>query len=390
MMEEHRPEWYNEARKKSFGNERFTMRHADRVIRRIQEEEKRAKHRTRRISIKVLAVASFMVLLGVGVLFLNGRFPGNPLNSPVQTEVSTHFTQAELQRNAVQTMQSLLGKSYPLDQQVRLEEKRQMFYSYHTGENSAYIWINYDTGELEQAKMSAILTASEIDEEMKARAEEIMAQLGYPKDSTYNVLRYVEYDATQPSDVKIENNFRAEKWFIGFVNDQFDYASATLEATAVAEDVRQVGDEALKLLRGDGGDRGDELSLAFRSFGNDYDTLTLHYGSEVSVTLHTATKRIKQISDMKLRASDKTDAKALTRLDRELSIIDGDPLREKAGPLLANIYGITDLKEYNLLKKDQEPGNLTFSKPGSPEITIYYDSDLTIWKVIEASPVSQS
>lgn len=390
MMEEHRPKWYDEARKKSFGNERFTMRHADHVIRRIQEEEIRAKHRTRRISIKMLAAASFMVLLGVGILFLNGRFPGDSLNSPVQTEVSTHFTEAELRRNAVQAMQSLLGKSYPLDQQVWLEEKRQMFYSYHTGENSAYIWINYDTGELEQAKMSAILTASEIDGEMKTSAEEIMAKLGYPKDSTYNVLRYVEYDATQPSDVKIENNFRAEKWFIGFVNDEFDYASATIEAAAVAEDIRQTGDEALKLLRGDGGDRGDELSLAFRSFGNDYDTLTLHYGSEVSVTLHTATKRIKQISDMKLRASDKTDAKALTRVDQELSIGDGDPLREKAGPLLAKLFGITDLSEYTLLKKDQEPGNLTFSKPGSPEITIYYDSDLTIWKVIEASPASQS
>lgn len=390
MMKEHRPKWYDEARKKSFGNERFTMRHADNVIRRIQEEEQRAKHHTRkRMSIKMLVAASFMVLLGVGVLFLNGRFPGDPLNSPVQTEVSTHFTDAELRRNAEQAMQSLLGKSYSLDQQVWLEEKRQIFYSYHTGENSAYIWINYDTGELEQAKMSAILTASEIDGEMKTSAEEIMAKLGYPNDSAYNVLRYAEYDVTQDSAVKIENNFRAEKWRIGFVNGEFDYASATLEAAAVAEDIRQAGDEALKLL-GDGGDRGDELSLAFRSFGNDYDTLTLHYGSEVSVTLHTATTRIKQISDTNLRASDKTDAKALTRLDRELSIIDGDPLREKAGPLLANIFGITDVSEYTLLKRDQEPGNLTFSKPGSPEITIYYDSDLTIWKVIEASPANQS
>ncbi|WP_340397362.1 hypothetical protein NST50_27750 [Paenibacillus sp. FSL E2-0202] len=388
MMEDHKPEWYAQARKGPFGNEKFTMRHADNVIRRIQEDQQGAKsYSGKRLPVQLLAVAGFIVLLGLGVFFLNGRFLGNDSSNPAQTEVSSHFTEAELQRNADQVMQSLLGKTYPLDHREWLKEQQQIFYSYQKGEDSAYIWINYETGELVQTKMSRILTAAEIDAEMNTRAEEIKGKLGYANDSAYEVLRYVEYDVTQHSGVKIENNFRAEKWRIGFVNGEFDYASATLEASAVSEEMRQAGEQALKVLRGNG---GEELSLVFRAMDKDQDTLTLQYGSKVSVTFDTVTRRIEQISDTNPRASDKTDPKQLTVLDRELSLIDGDRLREKAVPLLTKIFSVADVSEYSLLKRDQEPGNLTFHKLGSPEITVYYDSDLTIWKVKEDLPASQS
>ncbi|WP_139329978.1 hypothetical protein [Paenibacillus odorifer] len=388
MMEDHKPEWYAQARKGPFGNEKFTMRHADNVIRRIQEDQQGAKsYSGKRLPVQLLAVASFIVLLGLGVFFLNGRFLGNESSNPAQTEVSSHFTEAELQRNADQVMQSLLGKTYPLDHREWLKEQQQIFYSYQKGEDSAYIWINYETGELVQTKMSRILTAAEIDAEMNTRAEEIKGKLGYANDSAYEVLRYVEYDVTQHSGVKIENNFRAEKWRIGFVNGEFDYASATLEASAVSEEMRQAGEQALKVLRGNG---GEELSLVFRAMDKDQDTLTLQYGSKVSVTFDNVTRRIEQISDTNPRASDKTDPKQLTVLDRELSLIDGDRLREKAAPLLTKIFSVADVSEYSLLKRDQEPGNLTFHKLGSPEITVYYDSDLTIWKVKEDFPASQS
>ncbi|WP_143766602.1 hypothetical protein NST68_25090 [Paenibacillus sp. FSL E2-0230] len=388
MMEDHKPEWYAQARKGPFGNEKFTMRHADNVIRRIQEDQQGAKsYSGKRLPVQLLAVASFIVLLGLGVFFLNGRFLGNESSNPAQTEVSSHFTEAELQRNADQVMQSLLGKTYPLDHREWLKEQQQIFYSYQKGEDSAYIWINYETGELVQTKMSRILTAAEIDAEMNTRAEEIKGKLGYANDSAYEVLRYVEYDVTQHSGVKIENNFRAEKWRIGFVNGEFDYASATLEASTVSEEMRQAGEQALKVLRGNG---GEELSLVFRAMDKDQDTLTLQYGSKVSVTFDTVTRRIEQISDTNPRASDKTDPKQLTVLDRELSLIDGDRLREKAAPLLTKIFSVADVSEYSLLKRDQEPGNLTFHKLGSPEITVYYDSDLTIWKVKEDLPASQS
>lgn len=387
-MEDHKPEWYAQARKGPFGNEKFTMRHADNVIRRIQEDQQGAKsYSGKRLPVQLLAVAGFIVLLGLGVFFLNGRFLGNDSSNPAQTEVSSHFTEAELQRNADQVMQSLLGKTYPLDHREWLKEQQQIFYSYQKGEDSAYIWINYETGELVQTKMSRILTAAEIDAEMNTRAEEIKGKLGYANDSAYEVLRYVEYDVTQHSGVKIENNFRAEKWRIGFVNGEFDYASATLEASAVSEEMRQAGEQALKVLRGNG---GEELSLVFRAMDKDQDTLTLQYGSKVSVTFDTVTRRIEQISDTNPRASDKTDPKQLTVLDRELSLIDGDRLREKAVPLLTKIFSVADVSEYSLLKRDQEPGNLTFHKLGSPEITVYYDSDLTIWKVKEDLPASQS
>ncbi|OME25863.1 hypothetical protein NSS98_25580 [Paenibacillus sp. FSL E2-0274] len=387
-MEDHKPEWYAQARKGPFGNEKFTMRHADNVIRRIQEDQQGAKsYSGKRLPVQLLAVASFIVLLGLGVFFLNGRFLGNESSNPAQTEVSSHFTEAELQRNADQVMQSLLGKTYPLDHREWLKEQQQIFYSYQKGEDSAYIWINYETGELVQTKMSRILTAAEIDAEMNTRAEEIKGKLGYANDSAYEVLRYVEYDVTQHSGVKIENNFRAEKWRIGFVNGEFDYASATLEASTVSEEMRQAGEQALKVLRGNG---GEELSLVFRAMDKDQDTLTLQYGSKVSVTFDTVTRRIEQISDTNPRASDKTDPKQLTVLDRELSLIDGDRLREKAAPLLTKIFSVADVSEYSLLKRDQEPGNLTFHKLGSPEITVYYDSDLTIWKVKEDLPASQS
>ncbi|OMD52891.1 hypothetical protein BSK55_27120 [Paenibacillus odorifer] len=387
-MEDHKPEWYAQARKGPFGNEKFTMRHADNVIRRIQEDQQGAKsYSGKRLPVQLLAVASFIVLLGLGVFFLNGRFLGNESSNPAQTEVSSHFTEAELQRNADQVMQSLLGKTYPLDHREWLKEQQQIFYSYQKGEDSAYIWINYETGELVQTKMSRILTAAEIDAEMNTRAEEIKGKLGYANDSAYEVLRYVEYDVTQHSGVKIENNFRAEKWRIGFVNGEFDYASATLEASAVSEEMRQAGEQALKVLRGNG---GEELSLVFRAMDKDQDTLTLQYGSKVSVTFDNVTRRIEQISDTNPRASDKTDPKQLTVLDRELSLIDGDRLREKAAPLLTKIFSVADVSEYSLLKRDQEPGNLTFHKLGSPEITVYYDSDLTIWKVKEDFPASQS
>ncbi|WP_162636836.1 hypothetical protein [Paenibacillus odorifer] len=389
MMEDHKPEWYAKARKGPFGNKKFTMRHADNVIRRIQEDQQRAEsYSGKRLPVQLLAVASFIVLLGLGVFFLNGRFLGNESSNPAQTEVSSHFTEAELQRNADQVMQSLLGKTYPLDHREWLKEQQQIFYSYQKDEDSAYIWIDYETGELVQTKMSAMLTTAEIDAEMKTRAEEIKGKLGYANDSAYDVLRYVEYDAKQHSGVKIENNFRAEKWRIGFVNGEFDYASATLEASAVSEETRQAGEEALKILRGTGGD--EELSLVFRAMDKDQDTFTLQYGSKVSVTFDTVTRRIEQISDTNPRASDKTDPKQLTVLDRELSLIDGDRLREKAAPLLTKIFSVADVGEYSLLKRDQEPGNLTFHKLGSPEITVYYDSDLTIWKVKEDLPASQS
>lgn len=131
MMEDHKPEWYAQARKGPFGNEKFTMRHADNVIRRIQEDQQGAKsYSGKRLPVQLLAVASFIVLLGLGVFFLNGRFLGNESSNPAQTEVSSHFTEAELQRNADQVMQSLLGKTYPLDHREWLKEQQQIFYSY--------------------------------------------------------------------------------------------------------------------------------------------------------------------------------------------------------------------------------------------------------------------
>lgn len=117
--------------KRTFGNEKFTMRHADNVIRRIQEDQQGAKsYSGKRLPVQLLAVASFIVLLGLGVFFLNGRFLGNESSNPAQTEVSSHFTEAELQRNADQVMQSLLGKTYPLDHREWLKEQQQIFYSY--------------------------------------------------------------------------------------------------------------------------------------------------------------------------------------------------------------------------------------------------------------------
>jgi hypothetical protein len=387
-MEEHKPEWYARARRGPFGKERFTATHADHVIRQIQEEQKGMKsHSGSRLRVTLLSAASFILLLGLGVFFLNGGVFEDKANTPTHAVVSSHLTEAELQRNAVQAMQKLLGKSYPLDHQEWLEEQQQIFFSYQKGEDSAYLWINYETGELVQAKMSTVLTASEIASKMKSYAEEIKTKLGYANDPAYDVLKYVEYDATQQSAVRIENNFRAEKWRIGFVNGEFDYASAVIEASVVSDDARQAGDKALKLLRGN---EDDKLVLAFRTIQEEEeDTLTLNYGSEVAVTLDTATNKVQQVSDKSLMASDKTDAEQLTVLDRILSIIDGDRLREKAGPILGKLFGIADMNEYTLSKKDQEPGNLTFHKPGSPEITVYYDSDLTIWKVKQDSVANQ-
>lgn len=275
-------------------------------------------------------------------------------------------------------MQDFLGKSYSFDHREWLDRRKQIFFSYKKGEDSADIWINYETGELAQAKMSAVLSADKIESEMQSRAEELKAKLGYADDSAYDVLKYVDYDAGKETSLQIQNNFRADKWRIGFVNGEFNYASATLEASAVPEAAREIGDEALMLLRGG---EDTELTSAFRAMGEGEDTLMLHYGSEAAVTIDTATGEVQQVYDQKLDQRKKSDAESLAVMDRKLSLIDGDPLREKVAPILSNIFGITDVYEYSLTKRGQESGNLTFWKLGNSPITVYYDTNLTIWKV---------
>lgn len=378
-MEDHKPEWYAQAQKGPFGNEKFTTRHVDNVMRRIQGDQQQMRSRSAsRLHVRMLACASFIILIGLGIFMFSGWPFGEGTNQPTQATVSSQFTETELQQTAEQTVQDLLGKSYSFDHKEWLEKQKQIFFSYQKGENSADIWINYETGELVEAKMSAVLSADEISSEMKSRTEELKAKIGYANDSAYDVFRYVEYDAGKDPAPQIQNNFRAEKWRIGFVNDEFNYASATFEASAVPEAARQIGDEALMLLSGG---EDDELTLAFRAMGEGEDTLTLHYGSEATVTLGSATRKIQQVSDKKLVEIDKSDAGALTVLDRKLSNIDGDELREKARPILKELFGVNDVEEYRLIKRDREPGNLTFYRSGNPLITVYYDTHLTIWKV---------
>lgn len=376
-MEDHKPEWYAQARKGPFGNDKFTTHHADNVMRQIQGDQQRRKsHSGKRLRVQMLTAVSFILLLGV--FFLSGRPFGHEPNEARQGAGSSQFTEAELQQTAEQAMQDILGKSHSLDHKEWLVNQQQIFFSYQIGEESAYIWINYETGELVRAEMSAILTTAELDAELLTQAEEVKAKLGFAGDPDFEVLRYAEYDAAQDSVTQIANNFKAGKWRIGFVNGEFDYASATLEASAVPVDARQAGDTALKLLRGSG---DTELKLAFRAIGEDGDTLTLNYGSEALVTLDTATNKVQQVSDINLKQSEQSDAGDLTFLDRKLSNVDGDPLREKAALLLDKIFGIVNVDEYSFVKKGEEPGNLTFHKLGNPEITVYYDSDLTIWKM---------
>lgn len=379
MMEDHKPEWYTQAQKGPFGNEKFTTDHADNVMRRIQGDQQRMRSQSgKRLRVRMLAAASFVILLGLGIFVFSGRPSGEVTNEPAQAAVSTQFTEAELQQTAEQAVQDFLGKSYSFDHREWLNKQKQIFFSYKKGENSADIWINYETGELAQAKMSAVLSADKIGSEMQSRAEELKAKLGYADDSAYDVFRYVEYDAGKATALQIQNNFRAEKWRIGFVNGEFEYASATIEVSAVTEEARNASEKALLLLGGNG---DAELTLAFRAIGEGEDTLTLHYGSEAAVTIDTATQKIQQVYDQKLDKREKADAEALAIMDRKLSMIDGDPLREKVAPILSNIFGIANLYEYSLIKRGQESGNVTFYKLGNSHITVYYDIDLTIWKV---------
>lgn len=378
-MEDHKPEWYTQAQKGPFGNQKFTTDHADNVMRRIQGDQQRMRSQSgKRLRVRMLATASFVILLGLGIFMFSGMPSGERTNEPTHAAVFTQFTEAELQQTAEQAVQDFLGKSYSFDHREWLDRQKQIFFSYKKGENSADIWINYETGELAQAKMSTVLSADKIDSEMQSRAEELKARLGYADDSAYDVFRYVEYDAGKETSLQIQNNFRAEKWRIGFVNNEFNYASATLEASAVPEAAREIGDEALMLLRG-GGDA--ELTSAFRAMGEGEDTLMLHYGSEAAVTIDTVTGEVQQVYDQKLDQRKKSDAESLTIMDRKLSMIDGDPLREKVAPILSNIFGITNVYEYSLTKRGKESGNLTFWKLGNSHITVYYDIDLTIWKV---------
>ncbi|CAH1211856.1 hypothetical protein PAECIP111892_03647 [Paenibacillus auburnensis] len=382
-MEEHEPQWYEQARKGPFQEPKFTDSSAEKVIRRVQQGrpgQAKAGYRFRGL---LAAAAVVLVLAGAGALYLNSMpaKEGTSAGITRPAEDNPVLTDEALKKNAEQLMQKQLGKKLPFEKMVREGNKDYVQLVYRESEQSdsyAFFQISKETGEVTMYSMCASYGPGEIGSKLIDDARQKLQELGYKREfQATGLTRYAVYGRTANKTVEIQNVVHAEDADINFTNGAYVRAGFDMDQNEVSEELKEAGLQAIRLLRS-GGEEALTKVLRFTIEGAG-DEITLIYGtaagSPISVTLDYATNAVLDASDYSLNVIPSTDPEKLAEYDRQLLEMDNAKLQSAAAAIADKLYGIR-LEDYMLDKNGPRPGVITFESRGeAPAIEASYNLD---------------
>ncbi|WP_054942844.1 hypothetical protein [Paenibacillus ihuae] len=395
-MEEHEPQWYEQARKGPFQEPKFTDSSAERVIRRVQQGrpgEVRAGFRFRGL---LAAAAVVLVLAGAGALYLNSipAKEGNSAGITLPVESNPVLTDEALKKNAEQLMLKQLGKRLPFEKLLREGNKDYVQLVYRESEQSdsfAFFQISKETGEVTMYSMCASYGPGEIGSKLIAEARKKLQELGYKREfQATGLTRYADYGNTADKTVEVKNVVHAEDADINFTNGVYVRAGFNVDQSDVSEELKEAGLKALRLIRS-GGD--EDLSKIIRYTGEGmYGEITLIYGPDVSkssiVTLDYATHAVLDITVQSLIIAKSEDPKKLAKQDRQLLEMDNAKLQSAAAAIADELFDIR-LEDYMLDKYESQPGVITFESRGdAPSIRASYNLDGVMYSLNMARDIN--
>ncbi len=382
-MEEHEPQWYEQARKGPFQEPKFTDSSAEKVIRRVQQGrpgQVRAGYRLRGL---LAAAAVVLVLAGAGALYLNSMpaKEGNSAGITLPVENNPVLTDEALQKIAEQLMQEQLGKKLPFEKLLREGNKDYVQLVYRESEQSdsyAFFQISKETGEVTMYSMCASYVPGEIGSRLIDDARQKLQELGYKREfRATGLTRYAVYGRTANKTVEIQNVVHAEDADINFTNGAYVRAGFDMDQNEVSQELKQAGLQAIRLIRSGG---EEALTKILRStIKGAGDEITLIYGDrpaeDTFVTLDYATHAVLDASDYSLNVIPSTDPGELAKYDQQLLEMDNAKLQSAAAAIADKLYGIR-LEDYMLDKNGSRPGVITFESRGeAPAIEASYNLD---------------
>ncbi|WP_310830026.1 hypothetical protein [Paenibacillus pedocola] len=386
-MEEHEPQWYEQARKGPFQEPKFTDSSAERVIRRVQQGRPGQDRTGFRFRGLLAAAAVVLVLAGAGALYQNSMPAKEGTSAGITRPVENNpvLTDEALKKNAEQLILEQLGKKLPFEKLVRQGNTGRVQLIYRESiQSEAYvlIWMNEETGEATMFDMSAVYEPGEIDSKLLSEAEEKLRELGYTRDfQATGLTRYAVYGRTANKTVEIQNVVHAEDADINFTNGAYVRAGFDMDQNEVSEELKQAGVQAIRLLRSGG---EEALTKILRStIEGAGDEITLIYGTAAgsprSVTLDYATHAVLDVSDYSLNVIPSADPKRQAEFDQQLLEMDNAKLQSAAAAIADKLYGIR-LEDYMLDKNGPRPGVITFESRGeAPAIEASYNLDGTMY-----------
>jgi hypothetical protein len=392
-MREREPEWYERAKKGPFEEAKFTDVHADKVMLRLKEGEPHQERKGFKFRAGIVAAAGVLLLVGAGGFYLGtGSFgEGNTAGPSYQHEETADVTEAGMIKTAEKTMQEQLGKKLPfqsIEPQAGADQVRVVF---RNGEYFAYVWVSTETGKVMMYSMSALFGPEEIGDDMLGKAKEKLRELGYKGEFKADGLtRFVHYGRIPNQAVQVSENLFSGEAQIGYGDGKYAGAYFDVGQEEIGEDMKQTGLNAMSNLRSG----TVKLNKAARNTGEGIDgEITLFYGPDASsssfVTMNYVTHAVLEVSDPSLAPADPNSPEQRTERDRKLLDMDDAKLQSAAAVIADGIFGIR-LEDYTLVKKQQDPGSITFESGGkAPAIEASYNLEgviysLSIWR--EATP----
>lgn len=388
MMEEREPQWYEQARRGPFESAKFTDAHADEVMRRVKEGKPHRKRRGVKFRARIAAVAGIFLLVGAGALYLGaGPFgEGNTFGLFHRNEDTADLTESGMKRTAEKLMQERLGKKLPYEG-IKPEPGAadQVCLTFREGEYYALIWVSKETGKVTMYSMEASYGPGEIEDDIVGKAKDKLQELGYKGEfKPYEQIRTVNFGRIPKLAEQISENLFSDEARILYVNGEYYGADFEVSLNEVDAELKQTGLHALSNLRSGVTDR---LSKAVRHLGKEMEEeITLFYGPYLYVspyvTMVSAARTVLAVEDHSLATPDPGSPEERSRQDKLLLEMDETQLQNAAAAAADPIFGIR-LKEYTLVKQQQNPGTVTFESGGKASpIDASYNLEGVLYRLV--------
>lgn len=382
-MEEHEPQWYEQARKGPFQEPKFTDASAEKVVWRVKQAGPGKVRTGYNLRAWLAAAAVVLVLAGAGALYLNSMpaKEGSSAGITLPVESNPVLTDEALKKTAEQLLLKQLGKTLPFEKLLREGNKDYVQLVYRENEQSdsfAFFQISKETGEVSMYSMCASYGPEEIGSKLLDEARQKLQELGYTRDfQATGLTRYAVYGRTADQTVEIQNIVHAEDADINFTNGVYVRANFALDRNEVSQELKQAGLRAIRLIRSGG---EEVLTKILRTtIEGAGDEIMLIYGDrpaeDTFVTLDYATHAVLDASDYSLNVIPSADPERQAEFDQQLLNMDNAKLQSAAAAIADKLYGIR-LEDYMLDKNAPRPGVITFESRGdAPAIEASYNLD---------------
>ncbi|WP_151736653.1 hypothetical protein [Paenibacillus tengchongensis] len=383
MMEERKPQWYEQARKGPYEQSRFTDAHADQVMQRLTGGGTEPKRRQSRRRGWVAAVAGILLFAGAGAVYFGqetGREPAVPAaTASPAVQTVPEATDEEMKAAAERLMQQYIGRTLPfksMDWPGGYEQARLM---YEDGVGGfAFVLVSAETGEVVMASIDASLTPEEADGQLLAKGEEKLRELGYKGEyKPESVRRGINYRASDSEPAQIYDNVTVSGGTasIQFNNGVYSYAHFMVDEGDIRPEALLIGVEAIEKL---GNPQNMRFHYAWRYVGDKKNFIGLTYGNDdnvlATVGLDYDTLELFGISDATLQIAKPDDPEKRAEQDQALLAMVDAQLQSTAAAVADGLFGIR-LEDYVLVKNQPTPGTVTFvsSDKDVPDIQASYN-----------------